>query len=183
MATVNRTLDPVLAPRAEFSAATSRGAPPRLLRCLVVSGSASRRRLIRAAAEREAWDAMICRDAGEFLRAAFKRSMPLMVVDLPAEDSPDYWALREATAAAKQINTALVLVAGFAAHDGEERWARQLGAWSYLSEAHTQRGFEFVLSEARAALARSAGDEFGNDREVDVGWTPMDREETPRETS
>jgi hypothetical protein len=35
-------------------------------------------------------------------------------------------------------------------------WARSLGAWAYLSDAHVQRGFEFVLSEAREAIARNA---------------------------
>jgi len=154
MATLNRTLDPQLAPRVETTNAGGRSAPPHLLRCLIVSGSAIRRRLIRAAAEQQAWDAIVCRDAGEFLRTAFKRSVPLMIVDLPKFESPDYWALREATDRAKQISSALVVVAGTSANNGEELWARQLGAWSYLSEAHTQRGFEFIFSEARTALAR-----------------------------
>ena len=172
MATVNRTLDPLLAPRAESTAAAGRGAPPRLLRCLVVSASASRRRLIRAAAECQAWDAMVCRDAGEFLRAAFKRSMPLVIVDLPGEESPDYWALRDATSRVKQITSALVTVAGFGVHDGEELWARQLGVWSYLSEAHTQRGFEVIFSEARTALARN-----GEENDADQQWEAANVEE------
>jgi DNA-binding response OmpR family regulator len=147
-------LDPVLSPRVDSTAGERRAAPPRLLRCLVVSGTAERRRLIRAAAERETWDAIVCRDAGEFLRAAFKRSVPLMIIDLPGEESPSYWALREATDRAKQISDALVAVTGAGASDGEELWARKLGAWSYLSEAFSQRGFEVLLSEARAALER-----------------------------
>jgi DNA-binding response OmpR family regulator len=153
MATVKRMLNPVLAPRVESTSGEARSAPPRLLRCLVVSSVAARRRLIRSAAEQQTWDAIVCRDAGEFLRAAFKRSVPLMVVDLPAEDSPDYAALREATAHAKQITSALLVVAG--AKEGEELWARQLGAWSYLSESHSQRGFEFLFSEARAAISKT----------------------------
>jgi DNA-binding response OmpR family regulator len=155
MSTVNRTLNAVLAPRVTPTADDGRSAPPRLLRCLVVSATAARRRLIRAAAEREAWDAIVCRDAGEFLRAAFKRSVPLMIVDLPREDSPGYWALRNAADRAKQISDALVAVAGAGATEGEELWARKLGAWSYLSETYSQRGFEFVFSEARAALTRT----------------------------
>lgn len=153
MATVNSTLNPVLAPRVESTSGGARSAPPRLLRCLVVSSVAARRRLIRSAAEQQTWDAIVCRDAGEFLRAAFKRSVPLVVVDLPAEDSPDYAALRDATAHAKQITSALLVVAG--ANEREELWARKLGAWSYLSESHSQRGFELVFSEARAAIART----------------------------
>jgi hypothetical protein len=111
--------------------------------------------LIRAAAEQEAWDAIVCRDAGEFLRAAFKRSVPLMIIDLPSEESPSYWALRDATDRTKQVSDALVAVAGVGACDGEELWARSLGAWSYFSEAFSQRGFEVLFSEARIAIQRS----------------------------
>lgn len=153
MATLKRTLNPVLAPRVESTMGGARSAPPQLLRCLVVSSVAARRRLIRTAAEEQTWEAIVCRDAGEFLRAAFKRSVPLMVVDLPDEDSPDYLALRDATANAMGVSNALLIVAGASEH--EELWARKLGAWSYLSESHSQRGFEFVFSEARAAIEQS----------------------------
>jgi hypothetical protein len=128
--------------------------------------------LIRAAAEQQAWDAMVCRDAGEFLRAVFKRSMPLVIVDLPDEETTDYWALRDATCRAKQISSALVAVAGFGAAGGEELWARQLGVWSYLSEARTHRGFELIFSEARTALARC-----GEDRDAEEGWAVANLED------
>jgi hypothetical protein len=112
----------------------------------------------------------VCRDAGEFLRAAFKRSVPLVIVDLPAEDSPDYWALRDATTRAKQISNALLVVAGSGAASGEELWARQLGAWSYLSEAHAQRGFEVLLGEARTALAQMGDDAVADECLSTVEW-------------
>jgi hypothetical protein len=156
MATVKRTPSAVLATQGEAAVVAARAAPPHLLRCLVVSLSSERRRLIRAAAEAQTWDAIVCRDAGEFLRVAFKRSVPLVVVDLPAEDSPEYWDLRRAADRAKQVTQSLVLVAGEAVEAGEEVWARSLGAWAYLSEAHTQRGFEFIFSEAREAINRHA---------------------------
>jgi hypothetical protein len=158
MASVNRTMEPILAPLVLSTAVKDRIAPPRLLRCLVVSLSAERRKLIRASAEQRAWEAIVCRDAGEFLRAVFKRAVPLIVVDLPSEDSPEYWALRDAADRAKQASNGLVAVAGFGATEGEELWARSLGAWSYLSEVHGQRGFEFAFDEARSALARRDGD-------------------------
>jgi hypothetical protein len=172
MATVNRTPSAVLAPEGEAAVVGARSAPPHLLRCLVVSTSAERRRLIREAAEAQAWDAIVCRDAGEFLRVAFKRSVPLVLVDLPHEASADYWELREAADRAKQVTQSLLLVAGSAADEDEELWARSLGAWAYLSDAHVQRGFEFVLREAREAIARNAGlltvNSFG--RGPDGGW-------------
>lgn len=154
MATVNRTQAAVLAPRSEAAKVSARTAPPQLLRCLVVSLSADRRRLIRSAAEAQAWDAIICRDAGEFLRMAFKRSVPLILVDLPTQLSDSYHELKAATERVKEITDSLLLVAGATADGGEELWARCLGTWAYLSDANSQRGFEFVLEEARQVIDR-----------------------------
>lgn len=154
MATENGTLTAVLAPRGEAAKVVARSAPPQLLRCLVVSLSADRRRLIRTAAEAQAWDAIICRDAGEFLRAAFKRSVPLIVVDLPDASSPAYGELLGATERVKEISGSLMMVAGTGVDATEEVWARQLGAWAYFCEANSQRGFEFLLHEARQAVER-----------------------------
>lgn len=158
MATVKRTLSAVLAPRSESAAIVARSAPPHVLRCLVVSLSADRRRLIREAAEAQTWDAIVCRDAGEFLRVAFKRSVPLIVVDLPESQSSEYWELRHAADRAKQSTQSLMVVAGSGADCNEEIWARSFGAWAYLSDACSQRGFEFVLQEARSAVDRLAAD-------------------------
>jgi len=122
----------------------------------VVSLHAERRRLIRAAAEAQAWEAIICRDAGEFLRVAFKRCVPLVLVDLPAEKSADYWDMRHAAERSHEVTRSLVAIAGSGVDAAEEVWARSLGAWAYLSEAHGQRGFEFLLHEAREAIDRHA---------------------------
>lgn len=110
--------------------------------------------MIRAAAEIYAWDAIVCRDAGEFLRVAFKRTAPLIVVDLPAEGSTAYGPLKEATERIHGISRALLTVAGSGAA-AEEIWARGLGVWSYLSEAETQESLGFVFDEARRAAVRS----------------------------
>jgi hypothetical protein len=122
----------------------------------VVSRHAERRRLIRAAAEAQAWEAIICRDAGEFLRVAFKRCVPLVLIDLPAENSPDYWEMRYAAERSHEITRSLMAIAGSGADAAEEVWARSLGAWAYLSEGRGQRGFEFLLQEAREAVERHA---------------------------
>ncbi len=154
MATVNGTPTAVLAPRGEAARVTARFAPPQLLRCMVVSLSADRRRLIRAAAEAQAWDAIVCRDAGEFLRTAFKRSVPLIVVDLPDASSSAYGEFKEVVERTKEITSSLMLVVGTGTDQLEEVWARQLGAWAYLCEANSLRGFEFLFGEARQAVER-----------------------------
>jgi hypothetical protein len=158
MATLRRTQSLTLSPRGDPAGVDVCAAPPRLLRCLIVSPTSERRRLIRAAAESQAWDAIVCRDAGEFLRTAFKRLVPLMVVDLPRKSSRHYRELCDAAERARQPGTLLVVAGADEEHAGEI-WARQLGVWSYLSQANTQRGFELIFSEARRALARSAAAE------------------------
>jgi hypothetical protein len=155
MATLNRTPSAVLAPKGEAVKIAGRASPPHVLRCLAVSLSAERRRLIRTAAEAQAWDAIVCRDAGEFLRVAFKRSVPLVIVDMPPEGAGAYGEMRDVTERVKQMTQSLMLVTGAGAGT-EEIWARSLGAWGYLNEANSQRGFEFVLSEARNAIARNS---------------------------
>lgn len=154
MATVNGTPTAVLAPRSEAARVVARSAPPQLLRCMVVSLAAERRRLIRTAAEAQAWDAIVCRDAGEFLRAVFKRSVPLIVVDLPDAASPAYGEMKSVVERAKQITSSLMLVIGSGVDEQEEKWARQLGAWAYVCDANRSRGLELLLHEARLALTR-----------------------------
>lgn len=154
MATVNGTPTAVLAPRGEAARVTARFAPPQLLRCMVVSLSADRRRLIRTAAEAQAWDAIVCRDAGEFLRTAFKRSVPLIVVDLPDASSLAYGEFKRVVEQTKEVTSSLMLVVGTGTDQLEEVWARQLGAWAYLCEANSLRGFEFLFGEARQAVER-----------------------------
>lgn len=154
MATAQRTRSAVAAPQREATNGGALAAPPHVLRCLVVSLSAERRRLIRAAAEAQAWDAIVCRDAGEFLRVVFKRSVPLLVVDLPTECSGEYWDLRRATEGARQASRSLLLVTGAAADSQEEIWARGLGAWAYVNDLSGQRGFELVFGEACTAVSR-----------------------------
>ena len=170
MATVHRTPSVLAAPQGEGARAGARAAPPHLLRCLVVSWAADRRRVIRAAAEAQAWDAILCRDAGEFLRVIFKRSVPLVMVDLPGESSNEYWELRRAADRVREICQSLLFVSGANAEPGEELWARGLGAWAYVNELSGQRGFEFVLSEAREAVSRRASL---------VGTAPYERDGTP----
>lgn len=156
MATLNQTVHQAPAPEGQSvrSGTDSAVAPPHTLRCLVVSIDASRRRMIRAAAEAEAWDAIMCRDAGEFLREAFKHAAPLLLVDLPPPDDLGYSALRDAAEHARQINAGLLAVSGRSGPPDEEVWARSLGAWVYVCQALRPEHFYPLFSDARHAAAR-----------------------------
>jgi hypothetical protein len=153
MATLDNSQSALLSPEGEMVARTTCAAPAHMLRCLAVSASSERRELIRAAAEAEAWDAIVCRDAGEFLRAAFKHWAPLAVIDLPSVNSSNYGEMKNAVNHIREISQALVVVVGTEG-GGEEVWARSSGAWAYFRQIEHQRGFRVAFSEARTALER-----------------------------
>jgi len=131
-------------------------APPGLLRCLVVSWSDQRAELFRAAAESEAWQAIVCRDVGQFTRNLFRLKIPLTIVDLPRSDTAGYGELRDATARSRDVSKSLLVVSVAQATAADELWARQLGVWAHLPEASDPSGLEMVFREARKAIARQA---------------------------
>ncbi|WP_145059689.1 hypothetical protein [Adhaeretor mobilis] len=108
---------------------------------------------MRAAAEAQAWDAIICCDTGQFLRCAFRRRVPLIIVDLPDDDSASH-ELRRAAESAVCSQDSLLVVCGKSSRPDDELWARRLGVWSFLQEADSREGFEFILEQAREALTR-----------------------------
>ncbi len=134
-------------------------APPGLLRCLIVSWSEQRAKRLQSAAAKEAWKAISCSDAQQFLRNVFQWKVPLTLIDLPQGDSADYPELQDATAKAKRASDALLVICGAGEDPEEELWARQLGAWSYLPEVSRPAALEWVFSEARKALAKQAANQ------------------------
>jgi len=151
-----------LAPQGDKRPGALPGAPPGLLRCLLVSASKDRAELLRSAAEKTAWEAAVCNSTEQFLRELFKLKVPLTIIDLPVTGSSAYPAFREATGRVGEINDALVVVCGANGHGSngagaeEESWARQLGVWAYLPCAEASDGLEMVFGQARQALAKQA---------------------------
>lgn len=121
--------------------------------CLVFANAGERQRFLRASAEAQAWDAIVCCDTGEFLRCAFRRRVPLIIIDLPDDDRASQ-ELRRAAQSAVRSQESLLVVCGRASNPEDELWARSLGAWSFLPEATSQEGMEFVFQQAREALGR-----------------------------
>ncbi|MEQ8836640.1 MAG: hypothetical protein RID07_07530 [Lacipirellulaceae bacterium] len=121
--------------------------------CLIFASSGERQRFLRASAEAQAWDAIICCDTGEFLRCVFRRRVPLIIIDVPEEDKVSQ-ELRRAAQSAVRSQDSLLVFCGKASTSEDELWARSLGAWSFLPEATSQEGMEFVLQQAREALCR-----------------------------
>jgi len=155
MATVGETPFAATAPQRARGSISPRAVSADVMRCLAVSTSRLRRRAWSAAAELQAWEALICRDAGEFLRAAHTNRTPLIVVDLPADEtSADYRKLTDAVDQVRGMNDALIAVCGSNCSPNEEIWARCLGSWTYVNDLDGQSGMELLLGEARVALNR-----------------------------
>ena len=131
-------------------------APPGLLRCLIYSWSDSRAQDLQSAAEKEAWDAVVCDSAGKFIKHLFRMKVPLTIVDLPGATESNYLQMREASAKVCDISNSLLLVCGSHEEPSEEIWARGLGAWTYLSEVTDPHKIDWVFQEARKAVARTA---------------------------
>lgn len=129
---------------------------PGLLRCLVLTWSDKRGSLLKAAAENESWQAVVCLEGQQFLRSLFKIEAPLTVVDLPKAEVASYAELQSMTEKAQGINESLLVVCGSSSNKAEELWARQLGVWTYLPEANALEGLEMVFEEARKALAKQS---------------------------
>ncbi len=109
-----------------------------VMRCAVVSPCSERLEGIRLAAEREAWEAIVCKDASAMLRCVFRETLPLSIVDMPpaaGDEYEDYRAIAERLSEIGGSNMLLVVCADTESVQ-EEIWARQLGIWSYLPLAN-----------------------------------------------
>ena len=131
-------------------------APPGLLRCLILSWSDQRAQRFQSAAEREAWEAIVCSSAKKFLRNVFQQKIPLTVVDLPQAKFDDYEELQNATAKVCEVSDSLLIICGAGEDENEETWARQLGVWAYVPNVAQPAEFDWVFIEARKALAQQA---------------------------
>ncbi len=131
-------------------------APPGLLRCLIYSWNDSRAEGLQSAAENEAWDAIVCNNAGKFIKHLFRMKVPLTIVDLPEPNQVNYQKMREASAKVCDISDSLLILCGNSEDSSEEIWARGLGAWSYLPQVTNPRKINWVFEEARKAVARTA---------------------------
>ena len=153
MATVNLSSRARLAPASRRAEGTVRLAPPQTLRLLALSFSASRRRLFAEAADAAAWEAILCREIGEFWRTSLRERADLTLVDLPSVDSPLYAGLQSVVADVQRRSDSLLAVVGLG-DEREEIWARSTGSWLYLREACGRHPIELALRDAQVALQR-----------------------------
>ncbi len=133
-----------------------------LVRCSVVSWHDGRLDHMRALAEHAHWQVVHCRDAREALRAAFKNTLSLAVIDMPAVDSESYQSYRGLAERIIEVGKVigasdmLMVLCTSTQSVQEEIWARQLGAWTYLPFAGTDVPFAGSLPSEESATAYNA---------------------------
>jgi DNA-binding response OmpR family regulator len=130
--------------------------PPGLLRCLILSWSDQRAQRLKQAAERESWEVIACSGTGKFLQYVFREKVPLTLVDLPAIDVDSYSEWQNVTAKVREVSESLLIICGAKESDTEEKWARELGVWTYVPDASRPKELDWVFVEARKALAQQA---------------------------
>ena len=129
---------------------------PSMLHCLMLTWRDERIGLLRAAAENASWDSTVNLDVHDFLRNLFRLRVPLTLVDMPPWKSKHYVGLQRAAGHAAEIGNSQVIICGNEDLREEELWARGLGVWAYLPGDSGPTGLEYVFSDARQALAKSA---------------------------
>lgn len=126
---------------------------------LVVSADARRRSRLLSAVERAGWQACVAGDARGAVRSIFQSFVQLAVVDLEGDGAADA-ELRDTCEGLARRPGVLLVACGNPTNSAEERWARQVGVWSYLPGVELDGGLTFVCQEARRAcdgLARMLG--------------------------
>lgn len=120
-----------------------------MLDCLVVTGDATRRQLIEAAAGQAGWvECAAPRTTGD-LRRAIDRDFQLVIIDVA---SPLGDRVGDTLEIAEEMVTrpgTLVVVCGSEDNVDEELWARQLGAWLYLPGVCDGNSLTSLCTEAR----------------------------------
>lgn len=157
MATVGDTPLAATAPQRAEGAARPGAVSSSVMSCVAVSHSIARRKAWRGAARKQAWEALICRDATQLLQVVRTHRAALIVIDLPRDvGSTPYQRLTAATAEVRGHCQALLAVCGRSPSSREEVWARSQGAWTYLNDLDQPVGMEMLLREARIAIEQSS---------------------------
>jgi len=125
-----------------------------LYRCLVVSGSQSRREQLSEAADDGGWDSMVFGDAETALTEFRRSKFQLVLIDLDgfgASPEDEYRDLCQQLAA--DSGDTLLAICGHEGDALEEIWARQLGIWIYLSGVADEcEGIAELCGEARGVV-------------------------------
>jgi hypothetical protein len=140
--------------RSELLAPHRKVAQPTLLHCLVVSEDVERRAFFEATAQSVGWQVTALADANSASNAANRFRHALVIVDLDGVESGNSSSLRTLVEQFSADAQRLLIVCGTEGNPLEEIWARQLGAWLYLSGVDFTCDVESLCSEARQVMQK-----------------------------
>jgi DNA-binding NtrC family response regulator len=138
--------------------ATKHGAPKSTLECLIISTDNNRRELLSQAATDNGWSAIVCADSDTACRLADRIAFKLAIIDMERSSPAESGGLRELSAELGRADGPLLVVCGAEGDVQQEIWARQLGAWLYLSglaEAEAD-ALAVLCSEARFVVEKKS---------------------------
>jgi hypothetical protein len=159
--TMSPTVSPVTGIRTQEKVRRDRaplhGTAKSTLECLIVSTHSGRREWLSQAAEDNGWSPLVCGDADTARHLANRIAVKLAIVDLERPAPGESGGLRELSSELAQAGGPLLVLCGADGDLQQEIWARQLGAWLYVSgldDADTE-GVNQLCCEARCLVERT----------------------------
>ena len=125
-----------------------------LYRCLVVSGSQTRREQLSEAAADGGWDSAVFEDAEDALTEFQRSKFQLVFIDLDGFGGSPRDEYRDlCQQLAEDTGNTLLAICGHKGDALEEIWGRQLGVWLYLSGVADEcDGIAELCDEARGVV-------------------------------
>ena len=117
-------------------------------RCLVVSASRRRRKMLMRAAVDGGWDAIVCADVENALAETRHSMFQLALIDMWPYGGRTPKGFRNLCGHLSSSGDLLLAVCGHKGDAGEEIWARQCGTWLYLPGVVSRDDVSLLCGEA-----------------------------------
>ena len=127
-----------------------------LLHCLILAENAERREFLTEAAQAAGWEVAAYADASTANVAANRNRYSLALVDLDQLEAGSMSGFRNLAEQLSTSSQSLLMVCGADGNPLEEIWARQLGAWLYLSGVDASCDLTGLFSEAKPVAQKLA---------------------------
>lgn len=147
-----QTSVPTLVEQTHYGPSSLKRAETGSLRCLVVSGSQSRRNVLLDAATEAGWEVIVCADMHRALAVFRRTSFQLALVDLDSAVGPTSGFRDLCEILASDAPQLLLSICGHEGSPEEEIWARQLGCWLYLPGATNSVELSLLCEQARQVV-------------------------------
>ena len=141
--------------QARLDRASQQGTAKSILECLIVSTDADRREVLSQAAAEQGWSAVVCGDAETARNVSSRIAVKMAIVDLERPQPAAASSFRELSGELAEAGGPLLVLCGADGDIAQEIWARQLGAWLYLSGMAGGDAMAMLCSEARKVVEKT----------------------------